>query len=415
MLSKLRAIFTKHRRVGCALALALGLLAAPVGGRDVDALTAAPTLPGAFRSLPASTALHTDPVLVGRVVRSDGTRARAGYVLVYAEVPQSANNRPAGLELDPVAWAPIANDGTFAARVDPHLDLRVDATDGVVNFQAIALAGDDVAVWAFPRRLTAAGALRPEDDSGPASVVPAELGASTAGTPASDPPPAVVDGAPSVTLRTETVRGAARILASESAIANCDPVAWYFGRRTVLGQVYHYRRGVTSRFNYVVGSQSTLGMAIKFAEGSWKTSGTTTRSSTVETTWRARSGRSKTVYYTHYDYVKLNCWNGMFYELKPDGYRGGAGTYRTRHRPNAFHCTRYYERGSATSLIRAKNVKWTDGVSVGTIIGFDLSAQSGWSERVRVGFRFKVAGRRLCGTTSTPTFDEQPGFIVVRG
>jgi hypothetical protein len=415
VLSRIRATFIEHRRLGCALALALGLLTAPVGGRYLDALTAAPTLPGAFRSLPASTALQTDPLLLGRVVRPDGTRARAGYVLIYAEAPRSANNRGAGLELEPVAWAPIAADGAFAARVDPHLDLRGHATDGVVNFQAIALTGDDVAVWGFPRRLTASGALRPEADSGPASVIPAELGASTDGTPASDPSPAVVDGASSVTLRTETVPDAARILASESASANCEPVAWYFGRRTVLGQVYHYRRGVTSRFNYVVGSQSTLGMAVKFAEGSWKSSGTTTRSSTVETTWRARSGRSKTVYYTHYDYVKLNCWNGMFYELKPDGYRGGAGSYRTTHRPNAFHCTRYYERGSATSLTRAKNVKWTNGVSVGTIIGFDLSAQSGWSERVRVAFRFKVAGRRLCGTANTPTFDEQPGFIVVRG
>ena len=414
MLSRFRAILTKPHRSGCALALALGLLAGPVGARDGDVLATSPALPGVFRSLPASTALHTDPVLVGHVVRPDGTRATAGYVLVYAESSPTTTNRTAALELEPVAWAPIATDGTFAARVDTRLDLRSHATDGVVNFQAIAVTGDEIAVWAFPRMLTPEGALRPEVDLGPTAPVPAERGASSTGAEAPGLQSSVADGAPSVTLRTESVPGAARTLASQSAAANCDPVAWYFGRRTVLGQVYHYRRGVTSRFNYVVGSQSTLGMAVKFAEGSWKTSGTTTRSSSVETTWRARSGRSKTVYYTHYDYVKLNCWNGMFYELKPDKYRGGAGSYRTSHTPDAFHCTRYYERGSATSLIRAKNVRWSNGVSVSGIIGFDLSAQSGWSEHVRVGFRFKVAGRRLCGTSSTPTFDEAPGFIVVR-
>jgi hypothetical protein len=255
----------------------------------------------------------------------------------------------------------------------------------------------------------------PDVESGPSAAVPAELETSAIGAPATGSSSSVVDGAPSVVLRTEAVAGAAQTIASATARANCDPVAWYFGRRTVLGQVYHYRRGVRSRFNYVVGSQSTLGMAIKFAEGAWKTSGTTTRSSSVETTWRPRTGRSKTVYYTHYDYVKLKCWNGMFYELRPDGYRGGAGSYRTGHTPDAFHCTRYYERGSSTSLIRAKNVKWTNGVSVSGIIGFDLSAQSGWTERVRVGFRFKVAGRRLCGTSHTPTLDEPPGFLVVRG
>ncbi len=414
MLSRFRAILTKPHRSGCAIALTLGLLAAPLGARTVDALPTAPALPGVFRALPASTALHTDPVLVGGVVRPDGTRATAGYVLVYAESPPSATDGSADLELDPVAWAPVATDGTFAARVDPRIDLRRHATDGVVNFQAIAFTGDELAVWAFPRTLTPEGALQPEFESGPTAAVPAARAASSTASPATGSRSSVVDGAPSVTLRTESVPGAARTLASQSAAANCEPVAWYFGRRTVLGQVYHYRRGVTSRFNYVVGSQSTLGMAIKFADGSWKTSGTTTRSSSVETTWRARSGRSKTVYYTHYDYVKLNCWNGMFYELKPDKYRGGAGSYLTSHKPNAFHCTRYYEKGSSTSLLRAKNLHWSNGVSVSGIIGFDLSAQSGWSERVRVGFRFKVAGRRLCGTSNTPTFDEPPGFIVVR-
>jgi hypothetical protein len=414
VLSKLRAILTQHHRLGCTVTLALGLLAGPVGLRPAAAMTTSPPLPAAFRSLPASTGLHTDPLLVGSVVRPDGKRATTGYVLVYAESPASTN-RSGQLELDPVAWAPLAGDGTFTARLDPRTDLTSHSTDGVVNFQAIAVAGDALAVWAFPRMVTATGALVPDVESGPTAAVPAELGSSAADTPTTGSPSSVVEGAPSVVLRTEVVVGAAQAIASESAHANCEPVAWYFGRRTVLGQVYHYRRGVNSRFNYVVGSQSTLGMAIKFAESTWKTSGTTTRSSSVETTWRPRTGRSKTVYYTHYDYVKLKCWNGMFYEFKPDGYRGGAGSYRTGHTPTAFHCTRYYERGSSTSLIRAKNVKWTNGVSVSGIIGFDLSAQSGWSERVRVGFRFKVAGRRLCGSSHTPTFDEPPGFLVVRG
>ena len=42
----------------------------------------------------------------------------------------------AGLQLDPVAWSPIATDGPFVVRVDPWTDLRSDATEAVVHLQA---------------------------------------------------------------------------------------------------------------------------------------------------------------------------------------------------------------------------------------------------------------------------------------
>jgi hypothetical protein len=402
-----------------------------LGNAESAAITPASLpIPAAFVSLPDSSALNTATLIKGNVVKSSGRRATTGFVLVYAH-PRQIPRAGGSFRLEPVARARIGADGTFTARVPPSVDLRPNALRGVVDFQVRAFSGDQTATWLFSRSLTANGGLRPESPPGPsATAPPSTTGALSAATvaPQAAGSATVARGVPVVSMYTRTAPGIAKALETGALVGTgatfgddpCRTLAVYTFRPVVLGQVYHYRRGVNSTFSYLVSSKSSLGGAIKLVGDSvgWQVGGSTTKTATSGVTWRARSKLSKTYYQVKYDYKKLACeqYYQTYHYLVPSTYREGASTYTTSHQPRAPHCTDYYERGATKWLVREKNLTWTNGVDVSTLIGFDLKSQSGWTEQVKVEFLFKQGGRRICGTLQVPVSgDGAPGFIVIRG
>jgi len=195
----------------------------------------------------------------------------------------------------------------------------------------------------------------------------------------------------------------------------------YNKRRVVLGQIYHYRRGVTSRFHYSVGSSSSLGYGIKLAgsNASWSQGGTVTHWSDSVTSWRPRTGTTKTVYYTAYDYGLYWCNVAPLkfaWQVMPNGYSGGANAYRTSHRPSTPHCTIRNERGAQITVSRNRNTTWSNGVSLTSVIGIDVSSRSGYSNDVKMAFTFTIRGRKVCGSRDSPadvSDPTAPGWIAV--
>jgi hypothetical protein len=427
-------IFGRHRTPGrpAALMAAALLVAATVGDLAPHAL-AADLLSSRTRSIalpPVTLDLTTRPVVVGSAVRSDGGPLTAGRVLVYAlprqEVIDAARGPGAGFDLTLVSRADIDSKGVFVAGLAPAVDLRRYASSGVVNFQLWVVNGDEVGHAGFTRTIATDGSLLPERaEDAVVATVPSgdEPSATTIHSAPASPTAGIYRGAPVVDVVTVRAPTSARpeALEGEGQIGwDCEHRGQLNGRRVTLGQIYQYRRGVRSRFNYLVGARSSLGYGIRIGNAlTFHEGGTITRVATTKTSWRWRAGRSKVVYATLYDYGFYYCrapwppFDRIIWEILPNGYRAGAIAWSTSHRPFAGNCTGRFERDSEFTVDREKNIQWSDGVSMSDVIGIDFSSRSGYSTEVKLQFHFKLGGRRVCGTKAVPTL-EPPGFVVVR-
>jgi hypothetical protein len=327
----------------------------------------------------------------------------------------TARGAGAGFNLTAVSRAPIGADGSFLARVAPGVDLRRNATANMVDFQVWAVTDNQLGHWGFSRGLSANGRLRPAESGSITARVPGTSGGRSPAPIASR----VLAGAPVAFLTTAPTR----VASSTSGLAgvgwDCVHRGQVNGRRVVLGQIYHYSRGVRSRFSYVVGSSSTLGYGIRIGKAlEFSQGGTVTRSSTARTSWRQRGRLSRTVYATQYDYGFYHCraptppYERIIWEVMPNGYRAGASAWQTPHHPAAGYCTGSFERGSTFDIDREKNLTWSNGVSMKSAIGIDLSARSGYTTKVKVHFAFDRGGRHVCGTRGVPTQDPA-GFVAV--
>jgi len=416
-----------HRPARTALA-AVGLLAgtAVVGNVDpaAPAAAATPAMPAAFPALPDSDSIDARPLVSGTITSQAGKRPNGGYVLVFALPSQAvieASARPGGrYDLTPVSRATVEVDGTFTARLAPTVDLSRYRADGFVNFEAWAVSGDQLGSWGFSRTVSPSGELLSE--SGDSIITTVPLPAGRRGSQ----PSAGSSGAASVatpSVRIVTQRAPKTLSTSDTAAAfGCSYVGpRYNNRSVVLGQIYHYNKGVASRFNYRVGAESSLGYALKVAgsTGGWYQGGTTTRSTTVLTTWPSYTGLAKRVFRSAYDYGRYYCLTPpatYTYKVQAISYAGGGNSYPTSHRPQVPYCTPTYGVGYRVSVIRNKNLTFSNGASLASIIGIDVSAQSGYSTEVNLDFRFKAAGRRLCGSGANPvnTQGRAPGWVAVR-
>jgi hypothetical protein len=243
-----------------------------------SAARATAAVPAVFTALPESSALRTGVLASGTVRTANGARASSGHVLVYAWPNDSVIESGRPFNRVPVSRATIGTDGTFTARIAPTVNLRPHANAGnIVDFDVRAVTGGGMGVSGFSRRVTASGGLgRAFDNRGPSTPAPGTNG------PAVSNGSKVVGGVPVVTMSTHATQGTIRSSPQTAATAgssDCRTLKTYLDRPVLVGQIYHYARGVPARITYLRSSTSTVGVGYTVAGsgGKWWQSTTLTK------------------------------------------------------------------------------------------------------------------------------------------
>ncbi len=174
-----------------------------------------------------------------------------------------------------------------------------------------------------------------------------------------------------------------------------------FGDRlTTVGGVWSHVPGVTMKFTYSVGQNSSLGVGVKGTVGGWGASGTYSISGGLSssTGFPKVSGVSGTHFRTNFVYGLYDVECGG-QQTQPTSFAGGAqnASFGT---PAATHCV-LFSAGSTFNKVSSSAYTYSTGVEMSGPIGLDLSAHTGYNSSAALDFTFSQS-RDLCGTDDNP-------------
>ena len=186
-------------------------------------------------------------------------------------------------------------------------------------------------------------------------------------------------------------------------------------RQTAVSSIHATTNGHKTQFVLLNGSSASLGTAVRYGSA-WSTGGTVSRRLITETGWGARTGAVSKVLQTRYTVASYKNTVGeygvcsTYYTKKALSHEGGAESHDTA-LPKATYC-RNDEKGGSLALIENRAVTWSNGLSMASIIGLDLSSRAGWSTGERLRVDITATGRKICGTNRLP--GRQPTRVVVK-
>jgi hypothetical protein len=350
-----------------------------------------------------------DVLVSGTLGGNDGQPTQ---LAVYADTP--GVTRPKGMYRQTLIAQSTATDD-FRLVVDGEtVGLAGLDGGGIVDFTVTARSAGRYGVYMFSRRVGPDGSLLPESagaqHSGPTPGSAGEFTTSTV-TPASN-----------VTVAMQPIAGGSGPAPGSTPAPQsrwCDDRRYLANRPVWIGTAYHNRWGAKQRFTYYVQSTSVLGVGIKIDGGSWGAWGTAERSvGSGNGVWWDTFGRQKQGLITRWGYRRYRCVEriGMeelwSWEVRPERAEGGGERARglATMRTPARYCRPWSPPGGYLKD-ETKNINWTNGVKIGSLIGIDLSARSGYSDQTKISTEFT---RRMwvCGRFDVPF--GQPGQVVYR-
>ncbi len=343
-------------------------------------------------------ALLPAPIVASGAFHERGGQARAGATVTLWVWPRHvmATLRVGdSFKLQPVATATTDGNGRYDLRVgDYSLLLPYADQDGSVDLEVIGTAGTRSSSFAFTRRLNSVAA--------PTAVVAADGGSSTESVD-------LVDGAAgkeSSPTPGETSFSDKGVVVDKSCISTY--IADLGLQWDLVGQTYSTTAGVTHRFTYTAGADSTLGIGISASGsyGSWSSGGTSSNSSTTSLSYPSQSGAIGRYYDSNWDYRKyrLDCYvrgyfTGSSYETRAVTF-GGGSRLRSVAAPAARYCVAEAA-GVTFKKTSTAATTWSNGVDISAVLGIDLSSQTGYSTSAEVEYAFSAA-HHLCGTAGYP-------------
>ncbi|WP_159537505.1 hypothetical protein [Aeromicrobium sp. 9AM] len=366
----------------------------------------------------AGAATPTEALVSGTVVGAAGSPAAGAKVAVFAEAQASNNLKQGATATMPLVGSATAdNNGRYTIAVPASFDTATLADPaGIVTFTAVAQDGSRVQTTDFQRQL--------DTSAGPARLVAVDAAKSYSADAARA---AAADGA--VTGSPATVSfnlgSSSAQTVQKSASSNADGrdvtqmstsisvVKDYGSRWAYVGQWASTTAYVKAKFSYTKSASSSLGVAVSSTgkKGTFKASGTRSRSSSSTINFGTRTGKKSVKYRTLFHYQKrqyVTCTAGWtcsdVFKIEPVGWRGGTSTLN-RTLPSAKKCTPY-EKGSGLSKTSSKAYKFSGGVSNSGMTVVELSAQSGYSSKVSQSVTFTKDGK-LCGRSAYPTGSPQ--------
>ncbi|MDO5633979.1 MAG: hypothetical protein Q4G34_03780, partial [Micrococcus sp.] len=213
-------------------------------------------------------------------------------------------------------------------------------------------------------------------------------------------------------------------------VAGCrtQEVQRYRNRTVRVGTTAVSHVGGSQKFTFSSGAKSTLGTAMSYSGqyGGFSASGTATTTSSVTLsfpTTTSTTGSMAHEAYVSYAKYKVTCTDETlgkelkpYYAVRPLNFEGGArsvrgaGDFAIKSR----NCSPLYK-GTASTIDTKRATSWTNGVSMKGFIGFDLSAQSGYSHAIKVTSHAGGSGdARVCGSHGMPTNSVAGSIKLVR-
>lgn len=199
-------------------------------------------------------------------------------------------------------------------------------------------------------------------------------------------------------------------------------VATYASRPGIVGASYVQTSGVKADFDYSASGTTTSSVGVSYGGtyGSYSSSGSTTVSSNSTITFPAVGANTKRIHRTAFNIGKFRiyCESGSGtpistrYQVRAYQVAGGNYDYIPANSLTApsSNCE-YYNPDGGQSLDSTRATNWTNGLSLKSQIGIDLSVTSGYSGTVKQVWKF-TSRRALCGTNGSPA--GTPGTLFAR-
>jgi hypothetical protein len=182
-------------------------------------------------------------------------------------------------------------------------------------------------------------------------------------------------------------------------------------KTTNVEQSYTTVNGISMSFNYGNGQSSRLGVgtSLNNPNGGFSASGTDSVSTNKNQGFPTSTAKSYNHWETNFlaEEIKDQCPTGTIYSVMEYKWAGGAVVTHPSSAPSV---------SSGNCVPEPKGSTWTQSgtrassFSVGwSVLGFNASAQTGYSSTASIHFAYNVSGR-LCGTKDVP--GGSPGVLV---
>ncbi|GAB3535271.1 hypothetical protein GCM10027403_12520 [Arthrobacter tecti] len=382
-----------------------------------------------------------------------GATVGAGELVVLYGWPSSdilsAMQVEESVKLLPVAKAYTRTDGSFDLRVeDPAVVEPIASSTDQVDFEISSDQAEASYVYHFDRTLsqtsTGSFVLTGTTNSGsgydtggggghtlPVEPTPTPLRAGTTSSQTQTDEGATAEPA------TETVHvklapmstGKTRDTESTGASAVADfknkacyskKLVTYSPTWVTVGQSFVNTTNVISDFQYSHGATSSLGIAVSASgkAGSYSSGGTNSITSSATIDFPQQGSNTAKRFESSFVYAKFQSYchtvqrgNYNFkYTIKPIAFAGGSRVVNQPF-PSANYC-RPHASGTKFTKETSSSITWSNGVTLGSTVGVQLSSQTGYTGKARAFFDFR-SSRQLCGSHGYPA--DTPRFLVAKG
>ena len=368
----------------------------PVGSDAASAATVASSWAQGFASLPA-----VPGSLASGVLTNSGAPSPGATIVLFGQPVQPDGSAVA------LSRSVTDDDGSWSIGAPPEADLSAftDPLSGVANFFVQAFGGTGSTMYYFSAQSTAAPSAATKLAAAGTSTVRGTQRALT------------VDPAATRSIRLDSSHGAYTRVSTPAPTApqkSGGPVTvcgdkvlgTYDNLKTFIGYSADEAANTSAvHLTFSRGASSSLGVGIS-AGGAFSASGTGSITSSITASFPATHNVAYVNYYAYatYKWVRHTCVTGSVassYESFRPAYYDGGFTYESAPRIAMGHCTGVSARTTVTkSTTRAYQV--SGGVNAGSVIGINLSAQTGYSTQVSIDYYTGDYGHPWCGLSAMP-------------
>lgn len=346
----------------------------------------------------AATADSTGPsAAAGVIYDSSGRAVGAGWSVTLIAQPNSATMKTlkAGdtVPTKDVSTAVTTSDGSYRLPLPADSVLAPFAdSNGTVNMVVQSEAANEPHQYSFsvdlPTQQAGAGAQ-------------ARTAAAAIATPVVDLKALAAAKSTASTARTAITQGAP---------IGCGPatvLGTYANRHVQVGEAYT-SSGATASFAYTSGASSSLGVGVSTsgASSGFSASGTSDTSSSSTQGFGGISGNNGTKWVTGFTVKKTRqiCNSGVtYYRLATSSF--DAGNYSEDSTAFSSNANCVPERNGDSFVTENQNAyTFGSGLNVGSLIGINLTAKTGWNSKTVVTFKFSKS-MQLCGASGRPGGD----------
>ncbi|GAB3056954.1 hypothetical protein GCM10027053_18120 [Intrasporangium mesophilum] len=345
--------------------------------------------------------------MAGRLTDGRGITAAQAKATLVAWPPVNRNQREGDrIKLLPVSVASTDSQGNFrlTLRRSAELEQYIDPTTRLLDLDVLAQSGDERGTYSFTvtippatgGSLTGVRLARDETRSADTGVTIRLRG-----------PAAPTSRTPSASSR-DVAPSTAAVLPKLCSTTTGPSYYPY----VLTGSLYSTWSGFTGSYEYKTSATSNLGVgySISGAYGTFSQSGTSTKSSSQTFTWN-QTGIFYKYYKPQWKYTKYDTWCGSgwvystYHYVRPQFATGGGTTTSFSSAPSATRCVA--QSGYSWTTDNETALTWTNGVSIKSALGVDLSANSSWTDNNRISIT-NGKYRHVCGTRDYPggTFGE---------